>query len=173
MYKLISRTMLSVLVLIALTPVLAHAQQNIAIIDIEGAALNSEYAKQQRKILEQNESFKQKRTQYSELGKNLQGMEQDAKTNGLTWSQEQKKAHNSEAKSKLNELNKLGQELDAEVKKMNATIAKELNPKIDAIVKAMLKEKNIGLLLKPNTVHFASPGFDLTPELLERLNKAN
>ncbi len=146
---------------------------NIAVIDIEGAVAKSNYAQKARKDLENSKSFQDMRTRYNELGKQLEAMEKDAKANGLTWSKEQKESHNQSAKEKLLEIKKINRQLDSEVNEINKKMAQELNPRIDTIVNDIIKEKNIGLLLKAGAVHFATPGFDITEELLERLNKTN
>jgi len=152
---------------------LSVSQQNIAVVDIDGAVANSNYAKEARKKLESSESFQKKRSRYSELGKELKLLEKDAQTNGLTWSDEQKRKHNSGAQEKLSEINKIGKQLESEVNQINKKMAQELNPKIDEIIKSIIKEKELGILLKAQSVHFATPQFDISKELLERLNKAN
>lgn len=152
---------------------LSIAQQNIAVIDFETAVSKSNYAKQAREKLESSESYQKKRARYNELGKELKAMEKEAKTNGLTWSDEQKQNHNQRAKDKVSEINKVGGQLEAEVGRVNKTMAQELNPKIDKILKELMAEKKIGLLLKAGTVHFATEDFDITQELLDRLNKTN
>lgn len=151
----------------------SFAQANIAVIDIDGAVANSNYAKEARKKLENSESFQKKRARYSELGKELKTMEKNAQTNGLTWSDEEKRNHNKAAKEKLSEINKIGNQLDSEISQINKQMAKDLNPKIDEIVKSIIKEKQLGILLKAQTVHYATPQFDITKELLDRLNKSN
>jgi len=149
------------------------AQQSIAVVDIEGAVANSNYAKEARKKLENSATFQKKRARYNALGKELKSMEKEAQTNGLTWSNEQKKSHNKTAQGKLAEINKIGNQLESEISQINKKMAKDLNPKIDEIIKSIIKEKQLGILLKAQTVHYATPQYDISKELLDRLNKAN
>jgi outer membrane protein len=151
---------------------LSISQQNIAVVDIDGAVANSNYAKEAQKKLESSESFQKKRGRYNDLGKELQALKKDAQTNGLTWSDEQKRNHNNVAKGKLSEINTIGKQLESEISQINKKMAQELNPKIDEALNSIIKDKKLDLLLKARTVHYFSPQLDITKELLDRLNKA-
>ncbi|MGH1486282.1 MAG: OmpH family outer membrane protein [Cellvibrionaceae bacterium] len=154
-----------------LLPGIIFAQSNIAVIDIEAAAINSNYAKSSIAKLKDSETFKKNLEQYNLMGKEFQALQEEGKTNGLTWSDEQKKTHRKKLEIKVAELNKVGGRLDAEKAAVEARIQKELTPKIEEIVPKIIKEKQIGLLINARAAYFRTPDFDITKELINRLNK--
>ena len=156
--------------LVLFLPPIVFAQSNIAIIDIEAAAINSNYAKQSIAELKESASFKKNFQQYNLMGKAFQALQEDGKTNSLTWSAEQKKSHQKKLEVKIAELNKIGGSLDKEKAAVEARIQKEFTPKIEAIVPKIIQEKQIGLLINARSVYFSTPDFDITKELVDRLN---
>ncbi len=152
---------------------MAVAQQAIAVIDIERAAIQSDYAKNSIKKLQDSDTFKQNLAVYKRLGGEFKAMQKDGQTNGLTWSDEQKAAHTSKLEKKLAEINKIGGQLDSEKAAVERRIQKELTPKIEKIVPEIIKDKKLGLLLNSRAVYFRTPEYDITQELIDRLNKSN
>ncbi len=149
------------------------AQQAIAVIDIERAAIQSNYAKSSIKKLQESDTFKKNLDLYKRLGGEFKALQNDGKTNGLTWSDEQKAAHTSKLEKKLAEINKVGGQLDSEKAAVERRIQKELTPKIEKIVPEIIKDKKLGLLLNSRAVYFRTPEYDITQELTDRLNKLN
>ena len=161
----------SIVLLMCLLPGLALAQQKIAVINIEVAMLNSNYAKASIKVLKESAAYKAKLDEYGRLRKEFQSLNEEAKTNGLTWSDEQKLAHRKKVEAQVQVINKLGGELEAENVAVEKNIQKELTPKIEKIVSEIIKEKELGLLINARAAYFRTPDFDITKDLVERLNK--
>lgn len=67
------------------------AQQNVFVVDIEAGALRSEFAKDFLNKATSTENYKNGIAEYNKLRAEFKALEDDAKTNGLTWSDEQKK----------------------------------------------------------------------------------
>lgn len=164
-----------VVVLAFLLPGLVFAQQNqnIAVIDIEAAAINSDYAKSEIKKLRESKTFKANLTELERLKKEFNSLQEEAKANSLTWSDDQKKAHRKKLKEKVTEVNKVGGQLDAEKAAVDKRIQKELIPKIEEIVPKFIEEKKLGLLINARAAYYRTPDFDITQDLIDRLNKLN
>jgi outer membrane protein len=150
---------------------LSYAQQNIAVIDIETAAIRSDYAKSEIEKLKQSDTFKKNLDEYNALGKEFQALQKEGQANGLTWSDEQKQAHKKKMEEKVVLLNKIGGQLDAEKAAVDKRIQQELTPRIEKIVPEIIKNKKIDLLLKSQAAYFVIPEYNITQDLIDRLNK--
>ena len=171
---LFRKTVLLLLCLLpgCLLPGFVLAQQKIAVINIEAAMLNSDYAKESIKKLKEKSSYKSKLDEYARLRKEFQALNEDAKTNGLTWSDKQKLAHKEKIEAKVQVINQVGSQLEAENVAVEKGIQQELTPKIEKIVSEMIKEKELGLLINARASYFHTPDFDITTQVIERLNKS-
>jgi outer membrane protein len=149
------------------------AQEKIAVIDLEAAAINSDYAKKAIEDLNKSATFKKNRDTHTAITKEIQDMQKDAQANGLTWSDEEKKIFNVKLEEKLKNLKKVRAQIDQERAAVEQQIQKELTPKIEKIIPEIIKEKNLGLLINARAAYFRTPDFDITKDLVDRLNKAN
>lgn len=163
----------SLLILLLTFSGLSAAQQNIAVIDIEAAMAKTNYAKAAFDKLQKDGEFNKNLEQYQKLGAEIKALREEARANGLTWSDEQKQAHRNKLREKAAELNAAGSRVEKQRNAVNDQVQKTLTPQVEKIVPELLKQKNIGLLINSRAVYFNAPGFDITQELLDRLNKAN
>lgn len=161
-----------ILFFILLLPSLVFAEQNIAVIDVQGAVANSNYAKASLNKLQERETFKVNYSEYNTLGKEIQTLQEEGNTNGLTWSDDEKKKHQQVLREKISKFKRVSNKLESEKAAAERKILEDLSPKIDEILGAMIKEKKLDMLINSRAVYFKSPETDLTRELLERLNKA-
>jgi outer membrane protein len=152
---------------------LALSQEKVAVVDIEAAAINSDFAKKAIKDLNNSATFKKNGETYNNINNEIKKMQDDAKANGLTWSDEDKKIYNVKLEEKIKNLKRARAQLDQEQANVEQGIQKELTPKIEKIIPEIIKEKNIGLLINARAAYFRTPEFDITKELIDRLNKDN
>ena len=68
-------------------------------------------------------------------------------------------------------LKKIGNKLDSEKAAVENRIQKELTPKIEEIIPQIIKDKKLGLLVNARAAYFRTPEFDVTQELIDRLNQ--
>ncbi|MFT6255064.1 MAG: outer membrane protein [Granulosicoccus sp.] len=148
----------------------AFSEGNIAIVDLDRAMLMSNYAVKQDKVLQADNGYKNLVEKIKEIQVTLQSLQKEAETKALTWSDEQKQLHQKKAQKIYAELNNLASQEVAVRKRLDANIKKELAPKVEVIVNKIIEEKKIGLLLKAKAVYFRAPEFDITEELVKRLN---
>lgn len=146
------------------------AQGNIGVIDLEGVLIASNYSRQQYQALQADAQYKKLAAEIKALKTELQALQKEGETNALTWSDEQKKSHIQKGQAKLEHYKRLGGQ-EAQVRNgLAARIEKELGPKIEKIVNGVIEEKKIGLLLKSQAVFFRTAEFDITEEVVKRLN---
>ena len=146
------------------------AQQNVFVVDIEAGALRSEFAKDFLNKATSTENYKNGIAEYNKLRAEFKALQDDAKTNGLTSSDEQKKTFNGQIEQKLKVVNQLGGQLESARNSLQGRVIQDLTSDIEKIVQAIIEEKNVDVLMNSKAVYFQKPEFDLTAELTEKLN---
>jgi Skp family chaperone for outer membrane proteins len=146
------------------------AQQNVYVIDIEAGALRSDYANEFLKNATNTDNYKNGIAEYNKLRTEFEALQADAKTNGLTWSDEQKKSFNVKIEQKLKEVNQLGGQLESARNTLQGRVIQELTPDIEKIVQQIIEEKNVDVLMNSRAVYFQKPEFNITSMLTEKLN---
>jgi Skp family chaperone for outer membrane proteins len=143
---------------------------NIAVADLDRALRISSYSLKQYKVLQTDENYKKLIEEINSVRSELQSIRKDGQTKSLTWSEAQKQEHLQKGQSKVAEINSLANQEAAIRNRLDSSIQKELAPKVEKIVNEIIEEKSIGLLLKSQAVHFYTPTFDITEEVVKRLN---
>ena len=147
------------------------AQDNIAVVDLERAMNATNIAQGAIKQLEASPNFKANIDAYNKYKQELTALGNEEKANGLTWSSEQQQKHQAKMEAKFKELNQVGAKLEAEKAAVEKQVQQQLAPKLKVAVEQLVEEKKIGLLLNARTVYYKTEAFDLTEELVDRLNK--
>lgn len=143
---------------------------NIAVADLDRALRISNYSLKQYEILQADENYKQLIEKINGVREEIESIKKDGETKSLTWSESQKQEHVKKGQAKVAEINNLAnQELNVR-RRLDSSIHQELTPQVEKIVNDIIEEKSIGLLLKSQSVHFYTPTFDITEEIVKRLN---
>lgn len=148
------------------------AQGNIAIIDLNGAIRASDYSVKQYQLLQADENYKKLIETIKQVRSDLEQLQKEGETKSLTWSDEQKQAHQEKGQKKYAELNNLANQEASVRNRLDASVQQELAPRVETLVNEIIEEKKIGLLLKAQAVYFRTADFDITEELVKRLNSS-
>lgn len=152
-------------------PIASFAEQKIAVVNLERALKDSAYAKAQLERLQNDEAFKANLETYKKLGADFKKMQEDAKVNSVTWSEKQKLEFNKSLQEKVKEINTIGQQLEQQKMVAERDVQKVMMPFLQQALKSIIDEQQLDLLLKADALHFYKPSFDLTEELVSRLDK--
>jgi len=143
---------------------------NIAVADLDRALRISNYSLKQYKILQADENYKQLIEKINGIREEIESIKKDGETKSLTWSESQKQEHVQKGQKKVAEINNLANQELSVRRRLDSSIHQELTPQVEKIVNDIIEEKSIGLLLKSQSVHFYTPTFDITEEIVKRLN---
>jgi len=143
---------------------------NIAVADLDRALRISNYSLKQYKILQADENYKQLIEKINGIREEIESIKKDGETKSLTWSESQKQEHVKKGQKKVAEINNLASQELSVRRRLDSSIHQELTPQVEKIVNDIIEEKSIGLLLKSQSVHFYTPTFDITEEIVKRLN---
>lgn len=141
-------------------------------IDLSRALLLSDYAQQKLQGLKTDADYKKLSAQAKTLETELGELQKKGKANGLTWSDQQKQDHVKLMQGKIDQLRGITRQQAVMKQRVEANIEKELAPKVENIVNEIIKEKNIGLLVDSKAVYYRTAEFDITKEVVKRLNAA-
>ncbi len=147
-------------------------QANIGVVDLQAAISSSNFARTEFQKLKADPDYKKLTNKIKSLQKELQSLQKEGETKSLTWSESQKKAHVQKGQKKLQEFNQLANQEAGARSNLTASLEKQLGPKIEKIVNDIISEKNIGLLLNSQAVYFRTADFDITEEVVKKLNSA-
>lgn len=143
---------------------------NIAVADLDRALRISDYSLKQYKALQVDENYKQLIEKINGIREEIESIKKDGETKSLTWSESQKQEHVQKGQKKVAEINNLANQELSVRRRLDSSIHQELTPQVEKIVNDIIEEKSIGLLLKSQSVHFYTPTFDITEEIVKRLN---
>lgn len=146
------------------------AQQGVFVVDVERAALSSKFAKGILKEATNSDNYKKGVSEFDKLRDEFKGLQNEGKANGLTWSDEQKKAFNAKIEKKLREVQQLGGQLESARAALQNRIIKDLTPDIEKIVQGIIKKKKIDVLMNAKAVYFQKPEFNITAELSKQID---
>jgi len=150
----------------------AAAADKVVVFNAQAAIMSTETAKQRVKDLQASIEFSSMQAKFESLKTDLQGLDKEAKTNGMTWSQEQIATHNKKIEYKQADLQLSAKKLQAEQGEAVQNIMKELAPKAQEILKQIITAEGIGLVLDNKAALFANAEYDITAKVTDALNKA-
>lgn len=155
------------LTIAALSASAAYAN-NVAVADSQAAIFNSKYAKQT--VASLNTSLKPQRDRIEALQKELASIENRFKTDAKVLKEDQVRALQAQAQSKINEYNSTAEGLQKRVDETQATMYKTLLPKLEKIIEDIRKQGNYDIIIEKKNVIWSSPTVDITSKITERLD---
>ncbi len=162
-----TRLMIGLLALMMSLPALSETR--IGVVDLRQALFSSNDAKAFSDQLKKDFSGDEAkvRSAQDEARKLKERLEKDSAMMNDT----ERSKLASEFQDKVKEFNRLKQRLDASVSSRKQDFLEKARPAVDQAVKELLDKHNLDLILPSEAVVYAKPDMDLTPELLDKLNK--
>jgi len=172
--KLLQLSLFSLSITLFSTLLFAEGEKpgTIAIVDIDKAVMATEFAKKESDSLNANPEYKTLVNKFETLKADLLDLEKKGKTNGMTWSAEQRAEHRNKMEYKSADMRLAGQKIEAVQAKAMKKISDKVSPQIEKTLRVIIEERNIDLLLDAKAARFAEPGVNITKLLTERLNKS-
>jgi len=149
---------------------LTFAETKIAVVDMQRAVLASDAAK------EAIEKFKQEKKADMDtitgIEKELKEIQDNIQKNGEVMSEDERRKLKNSFEEKATTYKFHMQNFKKAEQQELAELAKVMEPKMQEALKAIIDEKGIDLVLRPEMVIYGSPATDITKALLEKLNAA-
>lgn len=167
MRKFISVAILSVF---ALASFPAAAQMKIAVLDYQMALLESDAAK--RYSVDAEKKFGSQLQRLKNLESEAKRLQDRMKRDGEKLGQTEVEKIELEFRQKAREFQVQSKELNDAKAQSDREMLEQLKPKLDAAVESVLKAGAYDLVIDRSAVVDVKPEFDITRQVIERLNSA-
>ena len=167
--KVVSKLMVVMAFLVL--PMVAAAQGRIAVVNLEEAILQTDYAQQRLSEFEQNEDFSADREEFESLRAELEKLAQDFQRDQAAMSEDQMVAARQKMASKNSDLEYVAKKLQTMQQQNAQLVFQELAPKARQVLSDIITTEGIGLLLQQQTVIHADLGYSITAKVTDKLNQ--
>ena len=157
------------LVGLLLLPSLVLAEGRIAVLDMEAALAASKQAQTLREKLQQE--FVAEESELRKLSEEGNALKAKLEKQGRFMSDEEREKLTALVQQKYQEFQGLGNRVKQETQGRERDFLQELRPQIEVILQTLVDTDNIDIIMNKKGVVYARPTLDLTPRLVEELNK--
>jgi outer membrane protein len=152
---------------------MAAGATKVAVLDVQAVVLASEAGKSAMAELEKNAEYAALKVKLDNLEAEIKTLDGQAKNQGLTWGEDKKSEH----RAKMTELVKERQGALNTLNRARETVFMQLlnamEPGIGVALESVMAAEGIELVLDSKTAVLKVPTADVTPMVLDRLNKLN
>jgi Skp family chaperone for outer membrane proteins len=145
------------------------AAESVAVLGVEEALLKSKAATAFRDGLTSELASDEK--QLVELEKQAKALQEKMRKNQGLLSAEDAKQLGLQFQKAFGQYQKLGQELQQKRAERERAFLSEMRPKLDQVIRELIKEKGYDVVLAKQSTVFIRTELDITPQVIERLNK--
>jgi len=168
----VNKMIKTAIVAIALNvPLLASAQEKIAVVSLDGAILQTEIAKDIIKKEQDNAVFKDKVAQLEKLSGELKELVENYKRDEAVLSAEQKVAQQQLIQSKESEGKTLQTQLVNAQQQLRTALVRNNQQIVFQAAQLVAKDEGIDLLLNASAVLYMKEVNDITAKVTDRLNQ--
>jgi len=147
------------------------AETKIGVVDLGAAIFGSEVAQKRLKELQQGSEYTKLQAKYDSTAADITALKKDADAKSMTWSDEQKSEFQKQMEYMRADIELTARKLESEVRGLQNSIAKELQPKALEALQELVTQEGIDVLIRADAVLMAKPELNITAKLTERLNK--
>lgn len=161
---------LTLLLLIGFFSLSALAETKIGVVDLGAAIFSSEVAKQRLQDLQKGSEYAGLQAKYDSTAADIKALQKDAESKSMTWSEDQKAEFQKKMEYLRAEIELTARKLETEVRDLQNSIVKELQPKALEALQELVTQEGIDVLIRADAVLMAKPELNITAKVTERLN---
>jgi len=148
-----------------------HAQGRIAVVDLEQAILQTDFAQQRIRDFEASEAFAEDRAEFDSLKGELDQLIQNFQRDQAAMSDDEKVAAQQKLASKNADLEYVAKKLQSLQQQNAQRVFQELVPAARQVLGEVIETDQIGLLLQAQSVIHADLGYNITAKITDKLNQ--
>jgi outer membrane protein len=153
-------------------PALAWAQDKIAVVDVQGAILQTDYAQKKLGEVREQAEYKKNKEEYERIKSEGEALLKKFQKDAAVMSQDQKVAAQQKLTSMQEDLDHVTSKLQQAEQGIGQALLQEMAPKVQDILREIIDKEGIGLLLQRNAVIHAAPSYSITAKVTDKLNQA-
>lgn len=143
----------------------------VVVFSPQAAIMGSEAAKKADEAMKADKNIVALLGKVENIQADMKSLTEDAKKNGMTWDANKQAEHRKKI-DYLNDDYKLTmKKLQTEQKAFSEKLIRDMQPKLEKVLKALQEAEGIDIVLHRQAVVIASPTSDITPQVIEQLNK--
>lgn len=147
----------------------ASAETRIGVVDLRQALFSSNDAQSFSEAMQKD--FAGDEQKVREAQDAARKLKERLEKDGAMMNESERNKLAGEFQEKVKEFNFLKQRLDTTVNQRKQAFLEEARPEVDAAVQELLEENDLDLILPSEAVVYVKPNMNLTPQLLEKLNR--
>jgi len=147
----------------------AMAETRIGVVDLRQALFSSNDAKSFSETLQKD--FAADEAKVREVQEEARKLKERLEKDGAMMNESERNKLTGEFQEKVKEFNFLKQRLDSAVAQRKQAFLEQARPEVDLAVEELLEENNLDIILPSEAVVYVKPEMNLTPQLLEKLNR--
>lgn len=166
--KLVKQLIMAIVVLL---PMSAIAQGKVAVISVQEAILNTQYAADEMKKLRATSDYKKNRSSFDKLKKEGTQLIERLKRDADTMSQEEQAKYQRQITTKSEDIDLVRRRLQEAEKELAQNIIRRLGRDAQKIISELIKSEGIGLLLDRQVALHVDSSYNITAKVTDKLNK--
>jgi outer membrane protein len=170
----VSRLMKIAFVLMALAaPSLVWAQGKIAVVDLNEAILQTDFAQKRMTEVRAADDYKSDKTEYDRLQGEFDELVKKFQKDAAVMSQEQQLAARQKLSSKQSDLEHVTGKLRQAEQAAGQALFQEMGASVQTVLREIIAQEGIGLLLQQGSVIHADAGYSISAKVTDKLNQLN
>jgi outer membrane protein len=154
-------------------PALGWAEGKIAVVDVQGAILQTDLAQQRLGEVREQADYKKNKEEYDRLKTEGEALLKTFQKDAAIMSQEQKVAAQQKLTSMQDDLDHVTSKLQQAEQGAGQALLQEMAPKVQDVLREIIEKDGIDLLLQRNAVVHAKADYSITAQVTDKLNQLN
>ena len=150
---------------------LGWAEEKIAVVDVQGAILQTDFALKRLGEVRDQADYKKNKEEYDRLKNEGEALLKTFQKDAAVMSQDQKVAAQNKLTSMQEDLDHVTGKLQQAEQTAGQALLQEMAPKVQEVLREIIEKEGIGLLLQRNAVIHAEPSYSITATLTDKLNQ--
>lgn len=163
------KTIKIALISLLLLPTWVLAEGRIAVLDMEAALSASKQAQSLREKLKQE--FSAEEAELRTLSEEGNALKTKLENEGSFMSDDERQSLTMLVQQKYQQFQGLGNQIKQETQSREREFLQGLRPQIEVILQRIVEGEQLDIILSKKGVVYVKPALDLTPRLVEELNK--
>jgi outer membrane protein len=150
---------------------LGWAEEKIAVVDVQGAILQTDYAQKRLGEVRAQADYKKNKEEYDRLKSEGEALLKTFQKDAAVMSQDQKVAAQNKLTSMQEDLDHVTGKLQQAEQSAGQALLQEMAPRVQEVLREIIEKEGIGLLLQRNAVIHAEPSYSITAAVTDKLNQ--
>lgn len=152
-------------------PTLGWTEGKIAVVDVQGAILQTDIAQKRMGEIRDQDDYKKNKAEYDRLKSEGDSLLKTFQKDAAVMSQDQKIAAQQKLSSMQGDLDHVTSKLQQAEQTAGQALLQEMAPKVQEVLREIIEKEGIALLLQRNAVIHAEASYSITATVTDKLNQ--